>query len=73
MFRLRSFSSSQQLYNHIMTIVTQTFSCVFRIDVSFRMPYMRSQRLALLDTQTPLSKHSCVLTDTNFNIIFNNI
>ena len=56
-----------------MTIVTQTFSCVFRIDVSFRMPYMRSQRLALLDTQTPLSKHSCVLTDTNFNIIFNNI
>jgi hypothetical protein len=39
--------------------------CVFRTDVSLRMAYPRSKRVALLDTKTLLSKYSCVVTDTS--------
>jgi len=68
MFRPRiGHSQAHKFYNHIMTTVTLASSlCVLKTVVSFRMTYLRSQHLALLDAHTLLSKHSCVLTDTNF-------
>ena len=61
------------VYSIFFTICNQTAACklasslcVFRIIVTLTLTYPRSKHVALLDTQTLLSKYSCVLTDTCF-------
>ena len=51
---------------HLNVSFIRTLPILFRIFVSLRMTYPRSKHVALLDTQTMLSKNGRVLTDIIF-------
>ena len=66
-YAIRIVSPWQQWFRKRVPLLPYTsLPALFRIVMSFRMICPRSKHVAPLETQTLLSKHCCVLTNTNF-------